>query len=175
MTVTLRQPVEPASLELQLKDAMRHMAGGVSVITCGTGEGRTGLTATSATSLSVDPPRMLICVNRTASAWAAIQAHRHFAVNILADHHEDVAAKFAGRDGVKGAARYEGADWLELGSGAWGLRGALAVLDCEVEEILERHSHGIVIGAVTSVQFGAAPGSGALVYAQGRFSSLRLG
>ena len=145
----------------------------MSVITCGTGDARTGLTATSATALSVEPPTMLICVNRSASAWPVLQAERHFAVNILAHHHEDVAGRFAGRGGAKGADRYVGSDWLRLGSGAYGLKDALAVIECEIEEILERHSHGIIIGAVRSVQFGGEPDRGGLVYAQGRFLALR--
>lgn len=157
-----------------LRQAMRHMVGGVSVITVGVGAGRTGLTATTATSLSMEPPTMLICVNRGASAWPIIQAHRHFAVNILSSHQEDVAARFAGRDGVKGTARYDGAEWDRLGSGVLGLRGALAVIDCAVEDIIERHSHGIVIGAVRSVRLGEGPGHDPLIYGRGRFTALKV-
>ncbi|WP_131114861.1 flavin reductase family protein [Lichenihabitans psoromatis] len=157
-----------------LRQAMRHMAGGVCVITAGTGVERAGLTVTSATSLSMEPPTMLICVNRTASAWAIIRKHGHFVVNILSAHQEDVASRFAGRDGVKGAARYDGADWDVLGSGASGLRGALAVIDCAVDEIIERHSHGIIIGAVKSVTLGEGPNHDPLVYGHGRFAALRL-
>jgi flavin reductase (DIM6/NTAB) family NADH-FMN oxidoreductase RutF len=157
-----------------LRQAMRHMAGGVSVITAGTGVERTGLTVTTATSLSMEPPTMLICVNRTASAWPVIRNHAHFAVNILSAHQEEVAARFAGRDGIKGAARYDGADWDRLGTGASGLRGALAVIDCAVEEIIERHSHGIIIGAVKSVKLGSGPNHDPLVYGHGRFAALKL-
>ena len=153
---------------------MRHMAGAVSVITAGIGADRTGLTATSATSLSMEPPTMLICVNRSASAWPVIRRHGHFAVNILASHQSDVAERFAGRGGVKGAARYADADWTELGSGASGLEGALAVIDCTVEEIIERHSHGIIIGAVVSATLGAGLSADPLVYGHGRFVALRL-
>ena len=151
-----------------LRRAMRHLAGGVCVITAGMGDERTGLTATSATSLSLEPPTMLICVNRQASAWPVIQRHGHFAVNILAAHQGDVADRFAGRRGIKGAARYQGADWHELASGASGLDDALAVIDCTVEEIIERHSHGIVIGAVVSAVVGSPPSLGPLVYGHGR-------
>lgn len=173
MTAIMTRPPQTVSLDDQLKQAMRYVVGSVSVITAGMGETRTGLTATSVTSLSVDPPTMLVCVNRTASAWPVIQKYRHFAVNILAPHHADLAARFAGRNGIKGAARYDGADWMVLGSGASGLGDALAVIDCEVEELLERHSHGIVIGAVRTVHVGAgARGCGALVYNHGRFGGI---
>ena len=60
-----------------------------------------------------------------------------------------------------------------MGSGASGLVGALAVIDCEVEEIIERHSHGIILGAVRDVRGELGDGS-ALVYGHGRFGSLNL-
>ena len=170
MTLAFKMPDTDHALDL--RHAMRHMAGGVSVITAGTGPERTGLTVTTATSLSMEPPTMLICVNRTASAWPVIREHGHFVVNILSAHQEEVAGRFAGRGGVKGAARYDGAEWDRLGSGVWGLRGALATIECEVEEIIERHSHNIILGAVLSVTTGRDHDP--LVYGHGRFSPLRL-
>ena len=103
MTMTLRQiPTEAGELAT-FKQAMRHLIGGVSVITAGADEARTGLTVTSAISLSLDPPTMLVCVNRNASAWPVIQRERHYCVNILDSRHQHVADRFAGRGGVKGA------------------------------------------------------------------------
>src|SRR5271166_6704302 len=107
MTMTVRQ-IQTQAVELAtFKEAMRHLVGGVSVITAGSGEARTGLTVTSAISLSLDPPTMLICVNRNASAWPVIRRERHYCVNILDAGHQRIADQFAGRDGVKGTARYE--------------------------------------------------------------------
>ena len=172
MTIAFKMPdIDQA---LQLRQAMRHMAGGVSVITTGTGPDRTGLTVTTATSLSMEPPTMVICVNRTASAWPILLETGHFAVNVVAADQEAVAARFAGIGGVKGAARYDGAEWDVLGSGILGLRGAPAVIECAVEEVIERHSHGIVIGAVVSVTLGSAPERAPLVYGHGRFSRLPM-
>ena len=173
MTMTLRQiPTEAGELAT-FKQAMRHLIGGVSVITAGADEARTGLTVTSAISLSLDPPTMLVCVNRNASAWPVIQRERHYCVNILDLRHQHVADRFAGRGGVKGGARYEGARWRQFVTGAWGLEDALAVVDCAVEEIIERHSHGIMIGAVKWVHLGG--GREALVYGHGSYSALNLG
>jgi flavin reductase (DIM6/NTAB) family NADH-FMN oxidoreductase RutF len=152
---------------------MRRLVGGVSVITAGRGEARTGLTVTSAHSLSVDPPSMLVCVNRNASTWPVIRREGHFCVNILDARHQHIADRFTGRGGVKGAERYEGALWRQFATGALGLEDALAVIDCAVEEIIERHSHGIVIGRVESVHLGG--GGEALIYAHGRYRSLSLG
>jgi 3-hydroxy-9,10-secoandrosta-1,3,5(10)-triene-9,17-dione monooxygenase reductase component len=171
MTMTLRQ-IPPHIPTSTFRDAMRHLVGGVSVITAGVDEDRTGLTITSAISLSLDPPTMLICVNRNASAWPVIRRERHYCVNILDARHQRIADQFAGRDGFKGAARYEGARWRRFASGATGLEDALAVIDCAVEEVIERHSHGIIIGSVREVHLGG--GAEALVYGHGRYRALSL-
>lgn len=172
MTMTLRQILPQTTLPATFKDAMRHLVGGVSVITAGAGEARTGLTVTSAISLSLDPPTMLVCVNRNASAWPVIQRERHYCVNILDARHQRIADQFAGRDGIKGTARYEGARWRRFATGASGLEDALAVIDCAVEEVIERHSHGIIIGSVREVHLGA--GAEALVYGHGCYRALSL-
>ena len=152
-----------------LKAAMRLTVGGVSVVTAGIGDERTGLTATSATSLSLAPPTMLVCVNKDASALPVIEWRRHFCVNFIGADGQAVAERFSGVNGIKGAARYAGAEWRRLETGALALVGALASIDCEVEELIERHSHVIVIGAVRAVTTrGGAP----LVYSRGRFSAL---
>jgi 3-hydroxy-9,10-secoandrosta-1,3,5(10)-triene-9,17-dione monooxygenase reductase component len=172
VTMTLRQILPQTALPATFKDAMRHLVGGVSVITAGAGDARTGLTVTSAISLSLDPPTMLVCVNRNASAWPVIQRERHYCVNILDARHQHIADRFAGRGGVKGGARYDGARWRRFATGAWGLEDALAVIDCAVEEIIERHSHGIIIGSVQEVHLGG--GDEALVYGHGRYRPLSL-
>jgi 3-hydroxy-9,10-secoandrosta-1,3,5(10)-triene-9,17-dione monooxygenase reductase component len=120
-----------------LRDAMRHLVSGVCIVTAGLGDDQTGMTVTSATSLSIDPPTMIVCINRSSSVWQRIQRYRHFCINILADHHNEIAERFAGRGGLRGAARYAGANWKILETGAPALDGALAVIDCNFE------SHGI--------------------------------
>ncbi len=134
------------------KRAMRHLAGAVSVITTGSGEARTGFTATSVSSLSVEPPTLIVCLNRDSSSWPVLFEHGAFCVNVLAHDHSHVADRFAGRGGAKGIARYEGAQWQSLSTGSLALAGALAAIDCEVEEALERHTHTILIGRVKALQ-----------------------
>jgi 3-hydroxy-9,10-secoandrosta-1,3,5(10)-triene-9,17-dione monooxygenase reductase component len=173
MNRPLRMIERPHVDALSLKEAMRRLIGGVAVITAGIGDERTGLTATSALSLSMDPPTMLITVNRNSSSWPVIAKRRHFCVNVLHADQADVAARFAGLNGEKGAERYAGAEWVTMGSGASGLVGALAAIDCDVEEVIERHSHAIVLGAVRDVQGELGDGEG-LVYGHGRFGGLNL-
>lgn len=166
MTIAVKTPVEFS--EPSLKHAMRHVAGGVSVVTVGEGADRTGLTVTSAISLSVDPPTMIVCVNKSASAWTVLQRYRHFCVNILASHHGPVADRFSGRLGHKGIARYEDALWERLETGAPALSDAVAMIDCSVTDVIEKHSHAIVVGAVEALRVN---GGEPLVYSQGRYGS----
>lgn len=165
-TINVPPPAASASAAASLRHAMRQVAGGVSVITVGTGTDRTGLTVTSATALSLDPPTIIVCVNRTASAWPVLRRYGHFCMNVLGAHHGEVADRFAGRDGAKGTARYVGADWSALDTGAPMLVDAIAAIDCQVEEVIERHSHAIVLGRVRAVAIGAGD---PLVYARGGY------
>lgn len=149
-----------------VKRALRTLGGGVSVITAGRGDERTGATVTSATGLSMDPPTMIVNINRSSSTWPAIQRHGHFCVNILAVGQEEIANRFAGIGGIKGTARYEGAEWTTLISGAPVLAHALSAIDCEVEEIIERHSHAIILGRALAVLSGEGE---SLIYHNGGY------
>ncbi len=149
------------------RGAMRHLTGGVSVITAGRGKDITGMTVTSVTSLSVDPPTLIVSINRDASSFPLIRRHGAFGVNILNADQLDVAERFAGKGGLKGADRFTGAEWVTAVSGVPLLVGALSAVDCEVEEIVERHSHGIVIGRVRHVRNSTR--NAALAYWHGQY------
>ncbi|GGE11287.1 flavin reductase [Aureimonas endophytica] len=154
-----------------LKEAMRHLVGGVSVVTAGLGEERTGATVTTAHSLAVDPETMLVSINLSSSSWPVIRRFGHYCVNLLGSHQQAVADRFAGRGGVKGKDRYLGADWTVLETGAGVLVGALASIDCEVEHVVERHSHALIFGAVRAV---SVSGGEPLVYSHGRYGAYPL-
>ncbi len=135
----------------EFKNAMRHLLGAVSVITVGTDEKRTGFTATSVSSLAVEPPTLLVSLNRSSSSWPAVLQAKVFAVNVLASNQADVANRFAGIDGISGNERYLGAKWTKRETGTFLLNGALSTIDCVLEDAIERHSHAILIGRVVSV------------------------
>ena len=150
--------------------AMRQLAGAVSVITTGEGANRSGLTATAVTSLSVDPPTVMVCVNLTSSTLPILKSEQRFAINLLNQSQQAIADRFAGRTGLKGAARYGEDGWTRLSTGAPALEGALAVIDTELEEVIERHSHAILIGRVKAVIL--SPDSGGLIYWRGAYRTL---
>ena len=152
------------------RGAMRHLTGGVSVITAGRGGDISGMTVTSVSSLSVDPPALIVSVNRSASSWPLLKRYGFFGVNILASDQIDIAERFAGKGGLKGATRFAGAEWTTRASGVPLLVGALAAIDCEIEEIIERHSHAILIGRVRDLQVSSR--TAALAYWQGQYLAI---
>lgn len=135
----------------EFRSAMRSLAGGVSVISVGRGSDISGMTVTSVTSLSVEPATLLVSVNRLSSSFPLLQRYRAFGVNILTAEQLDIAERFAGKGGLKGAERFAGAEWVTRATGVPLLAGSLASIECDVEEVIERHSHAIVIGRVRDV------------------------
>jgi len=154
----------------EFRGAMRHLAGGVSVITAGRGRDISGMTVTSVSSLSVDPPALIVSINRESSSWPLVKRYGFFGVNILTSDQIDIAERFTGKGGLKGAARFAGDDWTTRASGVPLLVGALAAIDCEVEDVVERHSHAIVIGRVLDVA--VSERTAALAYWQGRYVAI---
>ena len=152
------------------RSAMRRLAGGVSVITAGKGKDISGMTVTSVSSLSVDPPALIVSINREASSWPLVKRYGFFGVNILTPDQIDIAERFTGKGGLKGADRFAGAQWTTRASGVPLLAEALAAIDCEVEDVVERHSHAIVIGRVLDVAVSAR--TAALAYWQGRYVAI---
>jgi flavin reductase (DIM6/NTAB) family NADH-FMN oxidoreductase RutF len=167
--------VRAVSIETQVtashfRNAMRQLTGGVSVITAGKGRDISGMTVTSVSSLSVDPPSLIVSLNRGSSSWPLVKRYGFFGVNILTSDQIDIAERFTGKGGLKGADRFAGATWITRASGVPLLDGALAAIDCEVEEVIERHSHAIVIGRVLDVAVSAR--TAALAYWQGQYVAI---
>jgi len=167
MNSIVRLMPDAPSFQPDFRSAMRQLVGGVSVITVGRGAETAGMTVSSLASLSVDPPSVVVSLNRNASSWPILHRERVFGASILAADQIDIAERFAGKGGLRGADRFAGAVWRRHVTGVPLLVGALATLDCEVEEIIERHSHGIVIGRVLRVE--TAPQAAALAYWHGDY------
>ena len=162
--------IDPDVTSGDFRSAMRQLTGGVSVITAGRGRDISGMTVTSVSSLSVDPPALIVSINREASSWPLVKRYGFFGVSILTSDQIDIAERFTGKGGLKGADRFAGAHWTTRASGVPLLVDALAAIDCEVEDIVERHSHAIVIGRVLDVAVSAR--TAALAYWQGRYVAI---
>lgn len=149
------------------RHAMRAMVGNCSVITVGADDRASGLVVTSAISLSAEPPLLLACVNRSSSSLPLLSEYGCFGLSSLGAAHQAVAERFSGFAGVKGAARYDGAEWETAVTGARLLKGAPAAFDCTVDEMIERATHCILIGRVRAIR--TTPEAGALMYWHGTY------
>lgn len=121
---------------------MRHFAIGVTIITAGDGASRAGLTATAVCSVTADPPRLVVFVNKNVAASEVILNSGSLCVNVLAGEQEEVAKAFAGMiKEVHGDARFNYGAWRELVTGAPILDGALANFDCRVIKVFDESTH----------------------------------
>ena len=127
-----------------MRRVMGRFASGVTIITTRHEGIDYGLTASAISSLSLDPPMLLICVNKTSNTQKAIEASRVFGVNILRDNQGEVARRFATSDPNK----YTG---LSVSYGALGvplLDDILATIECRVTEIVSGGTHTVFLAEV---------------------------
>lgn len=147
--------------------ALRRLASGVSVVTCKSGDEFHAMTATAISALSMEPPSMLVCVNRRAVFHRAIETARHFAINILTEAQAEVSAACGG--GASGDAKFAYGEW-DMDGLSPELIGAQATLHCEKNEARAFGSHTIFIGNIASVSFSERVNP--LVYCDGKYTSL---
>lgn len=160
------------SLDESLKHVMRRFAQTVCVVSLRNDRGeRIAMTASSATSVSLSPPSMLVCVNRGASPHDhMLTAGNRFCINVLSDDMRDVADLCAGQ--AEGESRFATGGWqADPASGTPQLPGALANVHCQTDATLPYGSHMICVGRVMSVSLRSEPGR-PLVYADGRYTTL---
>ncbi|HRJ68434.1 MAG TPA: flavin reductase family protein [Beijerinckiaceae bacterium] len=154
------------------RQGMRALAGSVCVVAANGADGApVGLTATAVTSLSADPPSLIVCVNRNASIAAALGQGAQFSVNLLALGQEEVAQAFGGQKAAKGVARFAFGDWIRSAQDIPLLMGANVSFECEVAQVTDWATHHIVIGLIRDARFAQAQ-TAALVYHQGRYGSV---
>ena len=137
----------PAKLDPDnFRQAMSRFATGVTIVTTNDRDGRpVGFTASAFSSLSLNPPLVLVCLDRRAECFEAFQATELMAVNILAIGQDDIALRFA----TRGADKF-GATPTTAGT-ATGLPlidGALAQVECRMRERVEGGDHVILVGEV---------------------------
>lgn len=150
---------------------MRNLAAAVTLITTRDADVRLGLTATAVCSVTVDPPRLVVFVNKRVAAGEAILSSGALCVNVLSGDQEHEAKVFAGMvEGVHGEERFEHGQWHELITGMPALEGALANFDCRVVKVFDESTHHAFLCEVlaTRGQQGGEP----LLYLNGAFRRL---
>ncbi len=155
-----------------LRMAMRQLAASVSVVAARSGNARAGLTMTAVCSVSLDPPTMLICVNRASSSHDLIARARCFSINILNENQRPVAEVFAGQTEIadwdeRFAAA--GAVWTDSAVGAPILHEARANVTCRIRHAASSGSHTVFFGDVVDVRMPGHEDGHALLYSQGDY------
>jgi flavin reductase (DIM6/NTAB) family NADH-FMN oxidoreductase RutF len=140
---------QPDNFRTEFRKAMRRLTGTVTVISAAHDERRYGMTATAVTSVSADPPSLLICINRACGLHDPLIRSGQFCVNILHAHQSGVAEAFSG--GLPGELRFSQGDWHAEESGLPFLRDAQANVFCEADAISSYGTHSIIIGKVRDV------------------------
>lgn len=145
---------------------MGHFATGVTVITTMNKEGRPfGLTANAFTSLSLNPPLVLICIDKGVQCYSCFEESKIFAVNVLSESQEELSRRFASR----GIEKFAGVNWHKSKQGVALLNGAMGYIECKVVHSYEGGDHTIFVGQIVDA---AASGDRPLVFFKGKYRRL---
>jgi flavin reductase (DIM6/NTAB) family NADH-FMN oxidoreductase RutF len=150
----------------RFRRVLGHFASGVTVVTGLDSDGPAGFSCQSFSSLSLNPPMVLILPGRSSTSWPRIQATGRFCVNILAVDQETLARQFA----RSGSDKFAGVQWSPGVLGAPRLTGACAWIECEINSVRTGGDHFVVLGDVRALE--AAHDVEPLLFHRGQFGRL---
>jgi flavin reductase (DIM6/NTAB) family NADH-FMN oxidoreductase RutF len=168
-SLTTADPAITGVSAADFRHAIGHFATGVTVVTSIGADGKpVGTTANAVSSLSLDPPLILVCFDRTSTTLEAICGHGAFAVNVLGARQQHLSANFA-RRGL--AAAWDEVRHRRGSTGSPRIDGVIATLECTVEHSIAGGDHEIVVGRVREVETSAADAD-PLLFWRGTYASL---
>ncbi|MGW0790542.1 flavin reductase family protein [Streptomyces sp. NPDC002911] len=126
------------------RSVMGNFCSGVTVVTAMGPRGPVGFTCQAFSSLSLDPPRIVLGVSRTSASWPAIRDRARFCVNVLAQSQRSLSERFARSGGDK----FSDVEWAESPDGSPRLAGAAAWIDCRLHTEYDGGDHLMVVGEV---------------------------
>ncbi|MEJ0023517.1 MAG: flavin reductase family protein [Alphaproteobacteria bacterium] len=162
---TWRTAADTDALAAGLREGLRGLAKAVVVVTCRDGDARYAMVATAVSEVSMNPPSMLICVNKSASLFPVLSEGADFCINILNAAQADIANQCSV---AKGEERFAIGVWRDSKLGPPVLQGAQASFVCRNISKMEQGTHGVFIGEVAAVT-NSAP-IDPLVYMDRRYS-----
>ena len=151
-----------------LRDALGCFATGVTVVTCLNDGVPAGLTVNSFTSVSLDPPLLLVCIAKEAASAAALTQASHFAINVLQTGQKPDSIRFSTRD----EDRFGTTRWACGEAGAPILEESLGVFECERYAVYDGGDHQIMVGKVIKASFDARLDP--LLYFRGKYRRLHF-
>ncbi|HEV3473618.1 MAG TPA: flavin reductase family protein [Actinomycetota bacterium] len=150
-------PVDP----VEFRQALSRFASGVTIVTVVASDELHGMTASSFASVSLDPPRVLVCLDKSSHTRSLLERSGMFAVNILSADQEPISRAFA----HAGPKPFEDLSYKRGSNGSPLLDGALAWIECTTAEVVDGGDHDIVIGDVTACS--SADGDPLIYFARG--------
>ena len=151
-----------------LRDALGCFATGVTVVTCVCDGEPAGVTVNSFTSVSLDPPLLLVCLHKKAASASALVSAAHFAINVLQTGQQPASIRFSTRD----QDRFGATPWSCGEAGAPILEDSLGVFECERFAVYDGGDHHILVGRVAKASFDASLDP--LLYFRGRYRRLHF-
>lgn len=146
----MNMPAGPVAMD-GFKDAMSRLASGVSLLTTlGDGGAPLGMLATAVSSVSAEPPTILICINRRASMYGDLTKCGVFCANFLGVIHQDLALRFSSSTARE--SRFRNDRWETLSTGSPVLVNALASLDCRLDRLVDIGTHCVIFGRVVDTK-----------------------
>lgn len=152
----------------QFRTVLGHFATGITVVTTKDADSLYGLTVNSFTSVSINPPLVLVCVDKKSKTHGHVLNSGVFAVSVLAIGQEGVSKAFSRADTRQN--KLEGVSFAEAKTGAPFIRGCLAYLDCKVVNTYEGGDHTIFLGEV--VALGLRNRQSPLVFYAGKYTTV---
>ena len=134
--------------DARFRQAMGHFASGVTVVTTAAASDLYGMTVSSFSSLSLSPPLILICIDKSVPSHDIIKAAGCFVVNILAERQEHLSRRFA----TTGADKFKGVAWHSGQLGLPVLDNTLAAIECRLRDALDGGDHTIFVGEVVDAE-----------------------
>lgn len=162
-----QQVATPEFSGVDFRQALGAFATGVTVITTRGEDHLFGMTANAFSSVSLDPPLILVCVISGTTGAEVIEQNQRFAVNILGSHQEPISRYFASKDRPRGLEAFDEIPHSTAVTGSPVIDGAAGYLDCRLHAAHEAGDHVIFIGEVLAIAH--EPGVEPLVFHGGRY------
>jgi 3-hydroxy-9,10-secoandrosta-1,3,5(10)-triene-9,17-dione monooxygenase reductase component len=151
----------------EFRSVLGQFCSGVTVVTAMGPAGPVGFTCQSFSSLSLEPPRILLCVSRTSTSWPTVRNSASFCVNVLAQAQQPLSERFARSGGDK----FQEIAWTPSPGGAPRLADAAAWIDCRLHTEYDGGDHLVVVAGVRRVDTPTEPRAPLLFY-RGRYARL---
>lgn len=150
----------------ELRRVMGHFVTGVTIVTTMDKAGTPyGLTANAFTSLSLNPPLVLVCIDKAVQCYSCFEESKVFAVNVLGEDQEELSRRFA----TRGIEKFSGIKWHKGESGAALLEGAISHVECQVVHSYDGGDHTIYVGEIVRA---TGAGDRPLIFFKGQYGRL---